>query len=322
MSFHSQWQSGQLLSRATTDLSRDPPVQRLRAALPGRQHPPGHRGHRCAAAHVLAARPGRRRRGGPDRLAVDALREGLRRRLPPGPGRAGRPRHPGRGGRGRHPRDQVVRPQPATSPSSTTPPRASCYDTGDGQGPAVGEVLDLPRGDPQPRRRRRAAARRDRRRPRRPDARRAGRVHHPDAVAGLAGRVARRDPGDGPGGDDRRRPGPRDLRHRARHRLRREPTPPPAARPPALRARRLRLPRAPTSSVLRDVNLDIAPGRDGRAGRRHRLRQDHADRAGARGCTTSPAAGSPSTASTSATSRCRACARWSRRRSRSRRCSR
>ena len=36
-----------------------------------------------------------------------------------------------------------------------------------GQGPAVGAVLDLPRGDPQPRGRRRAAARRDRRRPRR-----------------------------------------------------------------------------------------------------------------------------------------------------------
>ena len=32
--------------------------------------------------------------------------------------------------------------------------------------------------------------------------------------------------------------------------------------------------------VLRDVNLDLAPGRDRRPGRRHRLRQDLADRPG------------------------------------------
>ena len=89
-----------------------------------------------------------------------------------------------------------------------------------GQGPALGEVLDLPRGDPQPRGRGRAAARRDRRRPRRAHPGRAGRLHHADALAGLAGRLARRDPGDGAGGDDRGRPHPRDLRHRARHRRR------------------------------------------------------------------------------------------------------
>ena len=46
-------------------------------------------------------------------------------------------------------------------------------------------------------------------------ARHAGRLHHPDAVAGLAGRLARLHPGDGAGGDDRSRPDPRDLRHRA-----------------------------------------------------------------------------------------------------------
>ena len=58
------------------------------------------------------------------------------------------------------------------------------------------------------------------RRPRPADTGRAGRLHHADALAGVAGRVARRDPGDGAGGDDGGRPDPRDLRHRAGHRRR------------------------------------------------------------------------------------------------------
>ena len=44
--------------------------------------------------------------------------------------------------------------------------------------------------------------------------------------------LARRDPGDGPGGDDGGRPDPRDLRHRAGHRLGHQPDRPPAW-PPA-----------------------------------------------------------------------------------------
>src|SRR6478672_9259140 len=111
-----------------------------------------------------------------------------------------------------------------------------------GQGPAVGEVLDLPRGHPQPRRRGGPAARRHRRGPRGAHPRGAGRVHHADALAGLAGVLAGRDPGDGPGGHDGGRAHPRDLRHRARHRLghdRRRAAP----GPPAPRARRLRVPR-------------------------------------------------------------------------------
>ena len=47
MSFHSRWQSGQLLSRATTDLVGDPAVLRLRHAVPAHQHPPGHRHDRA-----------------------------------------------------------------------------------------------------------------------------------------------------------------------------------------------------------------------------------------------------------------------------------
>ena len=158
---------------------------------------------------------------GPDRVALDALREGLRRAVSRGvQDEQGDLATLRRGGRRRHPRDQVLRPQPSTSPSSTTSRRTQLRDTSIDKVRLSAQVLDLPRDDPQPRRRGRAAARRDRRRPRRPDARRAGRLHHPDAVAGVAGGLARRDPGDGPGGDDRRRARPRDLRHRARHRRR------------------------------------------------------------------------------------------------------
>ena len=131
----------------------------------------------------------------------------------------------------------------------------------DGQGPALGEVLDLPRGDPQHRGGDRAAARRDRRRPGLPHPRRAGRVHHPAALAGLAGGLAGRDPGDGAGVDDRQRPDPGDLRHRAR---------PSSAAPAPIAAPRghLRLegvefafPDArPGTPVLRGVDLDIEPG--------------------------------------------------------------
>ena len=94
----------------------------------------------------------------------------------------------------------------------------------------------------------------------RADLRHPGRVHHPAALAGVAGRGARRDPGDGAGGDDRRRPGARDLRHQARDR-RRRPCAGGAARPPALRGRRLRVPRRRRADVLHDVDLDVAPAR-------------------------------------------------------------
>ena len=62
--------------------------------------------------------------------------------------------------------------------------------------------------------------------------------------------------------------------------------------------------------------------RDGGPGRRDRLGQDRRSPRWSRGSTTSPAAGSPSTASTCATTPSSSCARWWRRRSRSRRCSR
>ena len=184
---------------------RDPPVRRLRPAVPGHQHPPGH-GRRPACCCTCTGRSAwsSRATAVPIVLAVDALREGAtswsrggcrtsRATWPPA---SRRPRSAIRVvksfGRSRL-RLRAVR--------RGRPPAARHID---GQGPAVGAVLDLPRGDPQPRGGRRAAARRARRRSRRAHPRRAGRLRHADALAGLAGRVARRDPGDGAGGDDRR----------------------------------------------------------------------------------------------------------------------
>ena len=129
MSFHTRWESGQLLSRATTDLSS---IRRFAGfgllflvlnilqvtVVTG-----------VLLQHVLAARAGRRGHGAPIDLAVDAVREGLRRGLAPGPGRAGRPGDPRRGGRGRHPGDQVVRPGRARLAASTKRPPASCTRT-------------------------------------------------------------------------------------------------------------------------------------------------------------------------------------------------
>ena len=90
-----------------------------------------------AAAHVLAARPGRRRRRR-CRSSGCSMRfeKALRRRLAARAGPAGRPRHARRGGRGRHPGDQVLRPQPSTSPASydDAAPHAARHQHG--QGPA------------------------------------------------------------------------------------------------------------------------------------------------------------------------------------------
>ena len=276
MSFHGQWQSGQLLSRATTDLSSDPPVLRLRPAVPASSTS-------CRSSwstlvllqHVLAARPGgrgrRRCRSSGCRMRFE---KALRRGLPPRPGPAGRPRHAGRGGRGRHPGDQVLRPQPATSPAVRRRPRARSTSTSMEKVrlsakfwtflemiPNLAVVVVLLLG-----------------------AIGVGRgaltpgelvafitlmlsLVWPVASLGVilamaqeamtaAARVAR------------------DLRHRARHRRPATRRARAAARPPALRGRRLHLPRRPTQPVLRDVNLDVAPGETRRARRRHRLRQD------------------------------------------------
>ena len=110
MSFHTQWQSGPAAVAGHHRPVRDPPVRRLRPAVPGAQRPPAVGDDRGAAAHVLAAGAGRGRHRRADHLAVHAVREVVRRGVPPRAGRAGRPGHPRRGGRGRDPGHQVLRP--------------------------------------------------------------------------------------------------------------------------------------------------------------------------------------------------------------------
>ena len=107
----------------------------------------------------------------------------------------------------------------------------------------------------------------------------AGRVHHDDALAGVARRVAGLPAVDDPGVDDRGRPDRRDLR--------RATTKSPTGR----RTRRRAAAAANWSTSasasrtrrrglgLRDVTLDSRTGRDPGAGRRHRFGQVGADRA-------------------------------------------
>ena len=166
MEFHSRWQSGQLLSRITMDLSS---IRRfmgfgllflfiniIQLTLVTA----------AAAQAVLAARSGGRAVGGADHLAEQALRVALRRRVAAGPGPAGRRGHGGRGGRHRLPGDQVLRPPPL-QPGQLPRQDPDALRDLDGEGPPVGALLDLPRGHPEHLARHRAAARRVRRRRRR-----------------------------------------------------------------------------------------------------------------------------------------------------------
>ena len=91
--------------------------------------------------------------------------------------------------------------------------------------------------------------------------------------------------------------------------------------PAALRGRRLHLPRLRRGGAERRRPRRGA-GRDRRGRRGDRLRQDDPDRAGAAAVRRHGRPGARSTGSTSATSTWATCARWSPRRSRTRRCSR
>ena len=126
----------------------DPAVLRLRDAVPRHQRAADGRHGRPAAAPVLAARPGGRRRRGPGGLAVPVVRAALRRGVPPGAGPAGRRRQPGRGGGGRLPGDPVLR-QTAADVRQVQRRRDQALRLLGRQGPPRRAVLDLPRGDPQ-----------------------------------------------------------------------------------------------------------------------------------------------------------------------------
>ena len=74
MAFHGQWQSGQLLSRVTTDLSSIRRFFGFGLLFLVINIAPARRGDARAAQHVLAARPGRRGDRRPDHRAVQPLR--------------------------------------------------------------------------------------------------------------------------------------------------------------------------------------------------------------------------------------------------------
>ena len=179
------------------------------------------------------------------------------------------------------------------------------------------EVIPEPDVDP------RAGLRRVRRRPRPGDDGNAGRVHHHDAVAGVADRVVGLPAVDDPGGDDGRQPRRRDLRRT--HRDHRRPA---HARCP--RGGRLELVdvgyRFPDSRATRLGPASRQP-RPSNRGRRWRwsARPDRASRCSpgcCRASTTSPRASSGWTASTSAICACPRCAGPWPPPSRIRRCSR
>ena len=104
----------------------------------------------------------------------------------------------------------------------------------------------------------RARAGRGRRRPGPAQPRHAGRLHHPAAVPGLAGRGARLPAGHDPGGDDRGRPDRRDLRRRERDR-RRQRIAAGSAGPGPLRPGLVPLPGRRHRPAARP-DLEIAPG--------------------------------------------------------------
>ena len=222
----------------------DSPVHVVRHGLPVAQRPPDHRGHRHPARDVLAAGRGRR---GVDRarhLDGAALPAGVHPAVAAGAGPVRPRRHPRRGVRARRPGDQVVRPRTLrVRPVRQTAHRSLRHAGAPGVG--VGEVLDAARGHPEPDADHRAGSRRLCGRPRFRHHGHARRLHHDDAVAGLAHRIAGLPAVDDAGVVHRREPDRRDLRRATRNHRR------PAGRRAARRAPRTRRRRLPISRRAR-----------------------------------------------------------------------
>ena len=168
------------------------------------------------------------------------------------------------------------------------------------QGVGVREVLDAAGGHPQPDADRGARLRRLRCRPRLRHDGHAGRVHHDDAVAGVAHRVAGLSAVDDAGVVHRRQPDRRNLRratgnHRRAVETRRR------AGAAGARRRRLPLPRRGTRTTGR-CGMSTPPSSRGRRWRwsARRVRASRSLPRCCHGCTTSPRARFASTGKTSA----------------------
>ena len=237
--FHDAWQSGQLLSRATTDLSA---IRRfvgfgivfmITSLGQLRRH------HRAADPAEPAARAAHRRRVRAGDGALPAVRAALRRALPPGSGPAGRPGHL-RGGSGGRASACSRRSAAATQAAATHSRLAADRLPDPGrQGAAARRVLGQPGPGAERRDRRDPADRGARGQQRRPDHRRPRRLRRPGAAARLADRGDGLHPGPRPG----RRRRPRSGSTRSSTPRRRSPAPrrpAPAATAPAGAAARAR----------------------------------------------------------------------------------
>ena len=188
----------------------DSPLHVVRHGVPAAQHHPDHRGHGDPAGHVLAAGCRGAAVDRPDHIDRVALPAGVHPAVAAGAGPVRPRRDPRRGIRAGPARGEVVRPGGlrlrAVRYASHKPLRHA------GQpGVGVGEVLDPAGGHPQPHPDRGARFRRLRGRPRLRHDGHAGCVHHDDAVAGVAHRVAGLSAVDDPGVVHRRQPDRRNL---------------------------------------------------------------------------------------------------------------
>ena len=297
-----------------------PPVPVVRAAVPAAQRHSDHRGDGHPAGDVLAAR---RRRGGvdpADHRDGAALPAPVHQAVPRRAGPVRQRRNPRRGAGARPAGGQGVRPRAVRLRAVRRARHRPVRHRG-AQGRGVGEVLDAARGHPERQPDHRARPRRLRGGQRSGDHGHAGRVHHDDAVAGVAHRLAGLPAVDDAGVHDGGQPRRRDLRRAARDHRR------PAARRPAWRSaaarrRRVPVPRAATrvGAAARRTSRSNPARRSPWSGRP--VRASRCWCRCCRGCTTSPRARSSSTGATSASCRCPRCGRRWPPRSRTRRCSR
>ena len=188
MSFHGRWQSGQLLSRIMNDLSTIRRFMSFGMRVPAAQRHPDHRGDRHPAGGVLAA--------GCGRAAVDRADRGDGAALPAEYTRLSRLAQDQSGHVATHVEESALGLRVVKSFGREDyvydrfdEQLTNLYDTGQ-PGIGIGEVLDAARGHPEPDADHRARLRCVRGRPRLRHDGHTGRVHHDDAVAGLADRIA------------------------------------------------------------------------------------------------------------------------------------
>ena len=221
------------------------PLHVVRHGVLAAQHHPDHRGDGDPARDVLAAGCGGAGVDRADHADGAALPAVLHPAVAAGPGPVRPRRNARRGIRARRAGGEVVRPRGLRLRPVRRAADQPLRHAGR-QGVGVREVLDPAGGHPQPDADRGAGLRRVRRRPRLRHDGHAGRVHHDDAVAGVAHRIAGLLVVDDAGVVHRSQPDRRDLR-RTTGNHRRAVERGAARRAARARRRRLPLPRRRTT---------------------------------------------------------------------------